>query len=419
MLRAAAAGAGMTRDQLAAKANFSRAKTQSILGGQVMPSMDDLTHLSEALRLSKLRVLASAGYLDGIDNLITYLDQLEDQAERIDVAASQLVSSPMSGPASIAGAALTSGDFEVVMKPLWLGTGDRRRHYSDRVILSRRKGGDFSEADRRRVELLLRQELAWFGAGFIDGWEGGPSQLAINVPRFVALRHSNGSPTQGHPRSIVVIGGHWAGSADVASFLGYAFDYDYSHVSFAASRAFSRLTHDWSNEYRERDRLEVTRTYTEGSAIGRHRVWAADVGDSEEAVKIIATSRRRETPFVISLRPSDDVLEWTAHVRSQWNHTYDDPKTGLRKLRAARDRVDQVLSPLSEKSQVLDIPLPGANSVDRSGNLHHEPDAWFDMWADKAEQVIEKLRSPKHGFHFDKAAALRQMRNGGRSPRAQ
>jgi len=64
--------------------------------------------------------------------------------------------------------------------------------------------------------------------------------------------------------------------------------------------------------------------YVEGSAIGRHRVWAAGVGDSDEAVKIIAPSQTRPTPFVISLRPSDDLLEWAAHVRSKWQHTYDD-----------------------------------------------------------------------------------------------
>jgi hypothetical protein len=41
--------------------------------------------------------------------------------------------------------------------------------------------------------------------------------------------------------------------------------------------------------------------YVEGSAIGSHRVWAAGVGDSDEAVKIIAPSQTRPTPFVISL----------------------------------------------------------------------------------------------------------------------
>ena len=212
---------------------------------------------------------------------------------------------------------------------------------------------------------------------------------------------------------MAVIGGHWAGSADVASLLAYAFDYDYSHVAFVASRAFSRLTHDWENASRERDRLESTRTYVEGSAIGRHRVWAADVGDSDEAVKIIATSQKSPTPFVVSLRPSDDLLEWAAYVRSRWDHTKDDPVTGLNKLREARTEVDRSLQPMlyRRKGQVIDVPLPAPNSVDDSGVITDNGDAWFDMWASLAEEIIEKMHG-KHGIPFNKNQALYRMRAG-------
>ena len=155
-----------------------------------------------------------------------------------------------------------------------------------------------------------------------------PGPLLRSHRRLVAVKWRQPTPPVpdelGLPRSVAVIGGHWSGSADVASMLAYAFDYDYSHVAFVASRVFSRLTHDWENIFRERDRLESARMYVEGSAIGRHRVWAAGVGDSDEAVQIIAPSQTRPTPFVISLRPSDDLLEWAAHVRSKWQHTYDD-----------------------------------------------------------------------------------------------
>lgn len=414
MLREEAAD--MTREELARKADFSRAKIQSILGGQTKPTMDDLVRLADALQLSKLRLLDAAGYLEGINNLITYLDQLEEQAELMDHAAKRLATSPYPGATRIASAALDTGDVDVMIRPDWIGTFERRRHYQDRVILTRRDGADFSAADRRRVEGLLQDELAWFHAGFISGWPGAPAQLAVNVPRFLALRHSSGAPVPRLPRSIAVIGGHWAGSADVASFLAYAFDYDYAHVGFTASRTFSRLTHDWRNVYRERDRIEVTRTYVEGSAIGRHRVWAADVGDSEEAVNIIGTSRGHWTPFVISLRPTDDLLEWTAHVRSRLHDTDDDAETGLRKLQDARKKVDQALEPLARKTQILDVHLPSPNAFDRrTGEINDNSDAWFDMWMRLSEEAVHKLRA-RSGFHFDKDAALARLRAGGITP---
>jgi hypothetical protein len=183
--------------------------------------------------------------------------------------------------------------------------------------------------------------------------------------------------------------------------LAYAFDYDYSHVAFVASCVFSGLTHDWENASRERDRLESTRTFVEGSAIGRHRVWAADVGDSDEAAKIIATSKTRPTPFVVSVRPSDDLLEWAAYVRSRWQHTNDDPAKGREKLRAARTELERVLQPLLDrrhKAQVIDVRLPAPNSVDDSGAITDNGDAWFDMWVSLAEEIIEM--HGKHGVPF-------------------
>ena len=375
--------------------------------------MDDLVRLADTLNLSKLRLLADAGYLDGINDMISYLDLLEEQAARIDQAARQLPSPPTGGATLIADAALDQGNYEVRIRPLWLGTEPRRCHYDDRIILSRLDKKAVTPAELEQIEERLRPGLAWFGAGFGSGWDGEPYEIGIRVPRFVASRHSSGSPTPALPRSVAVIGGHWAGSADVASLLAYAFDYDYSHVAFVASRAFSRLTHDWENASRERDRLESTRTYVEGSAIARHRVWAADVGDSDEAVKIIATSQKSPTPFVVSLRPSDDLLEWAAYVRSRWDHTNDDPVTGLNKLREARTEVDRSLQPMlyRRKGQVIDVPLPAPNSVDDSGVITDNGDAWFDMWASLAEEIIEKMHG-KHGIPFNKNQALYRMRAG-------
>jgi hypothetical protein len=135
--------------------------------------------------------------------------------------------------------------------------------------------------------------------------------------------------------------------------------------------------------------------------------------DEKRSVQILYTSRSRKTPFIINLRPTDDVLEWTAYARSRWHHTDDDAKAGLDKLRVTRTRVDEALEPLAPKTQTLDVPLPPPNAFDRStGELRDNSDAWFDMWMGLAEQAIHKLRD-RHGMHFGKDAALARLRAGG------
>ncbi|MDT0385969.1 helix-turn-helix domain-containing protein [Streptomyces dubilierae] len=403
-----AASAPVTRAQLAANAGMSKAKVQEILGGHLRPSMDDIARLADALNYPKLRLLALAGYLEGLSNLLTYLDQIEEQAERMEHSAKRLPGDPLSGATRIANSALSEGNFEVAMRPVFLGSGPRRRHYADRVMLRPLHDGPISESTRARVEAALYDELAWFGAGFTRGWEHGTQSLTINVPRFVALRRGTGSPLRGAPRSITVIGGHWAGSADVASFLGYAFDYDYSHVAFVASRAFSRLTHHYNDNFRDRDRLEVARTYVEGSDLGRLRVWAADTGDSETVASIIATSAKRKSPLVIHLRPTDDLLEWTAHARRTHRHTSVSAGEDLRALHVARARTDQALRPVEHKLLVLPAPLPQGARVASSGEVIDAPDAFFDTWADLAEQAIKQMHA-RFALPFRLTTALQRL----------
>ncbi|MER5451215.1 helix-turn-helix transcriptional regulator [Streptomyces sp. NPDC002764] len=394
----------ITRAELALNAHMAKAKVQDILGGHVKPTMDDAARLAEALNYPKLRLLALLGYLEGLSNLLAYLDQIEEQAERMEHSAKRLPGDPLSGVTRIANTALMEGNFEVSMRPLFLGIGDRRRHYADRVVLRPLLGGPVSETARSRVEAALYDELAWFGAGFNEGWKEGADALTINVPRFVALRRGSGNPLPGAPRSIAVIGGHWAGSADVASFMGYAFDYDYSHVAFVASRAFTRLTHHYNDSFRDRDRLEVARTYVEGSDLGRVRVWAADTGDSEAVAKIIATSASRRAPLVVHLRPTDDLLEWAAHIRSARRHTPASAGEDLRALHEARRNTDEALRPVAHKMLVLPASLPSGARVTSTGEVVEAADEFFEMWASLAEQAIrlmhDRLRLP---FRLDVA----------------
>lgn len=163
------ATSSISRKDLALRVGISKSKLQEFLGGNRKPGMDDTVLLAEALNYPKLRLLSLCGYLDGLSNLLSYLDQIEEQAERMDFAAKRLPGDPLSGATRIANSALVEGNFEVVIRPVSQGTGRWRRHYADQVVLRPVQGGAISRATRDRVEGALYDELAWFGAGFTEG----------------------------------------------------------------------------------------------------------------------------------------------------------------------------------------------------------------------------------------------------------
>ncbi|MFR9805638.1 helix-turn-helix domain-containing protein [Pseudonocardia sp. RS010] len=402
-----------TYRDIAAEAGYSRAHIAEIFGGRKRPTADELLRIAGALGLSQLRMLDLAGHLPGVSRLLTYLEQLEDQASRTQLAAASVPFDDVHGAAIIAGKGLASGRYRAVVDPLWQGTGEYRRHYADLVAFEPVQAMSAVEI-RADLEELLHHEMAWFTAGFIGSPETARHlntshpELVINVPRFVAIRKGGVNPLVGVPHTISVIGGHWSGSADVASLLAHGFDYDYSHVGFVASRAFSRITHRWDHRLFDRDRLEVARTYVAGGEIGRSRVWAAGGDGYAETARLLAGDRRGRNPFVVHLRPTDELIDWTSWARTAWRQHGGDAETDRGSSISDRAVVDQQLAGLGSRVLTLDAGLP-AGAVRDSDNL----DAFMDHWCLLAETVAERLRADLH-MRFDLDEALRRMRNGGR-----
>lgn len=406
---------GTTYQQIADASGYSRAHIAPILGGRKRPTADELLRLASALRLSQLRMLDLAGHLPGVSRLLTYVDQLEDQASRIGLAAARIPFDDVSGAAVIAGKAVASGRYRAIVEPLWQGTGDRRRHYSDLVAFDPVEPMSPVEI-RTDLEGLLHHELAWFTAGFIGSPETArhlPTphpELVVNVPRFVAIRKGGARPLAGAPHTVCVLGGHWAGSADVASLLGYAFDYDYSHVGFVASRAFSRITHRWDHRLFDRDRLEVARTYLAGAELGRSRVWAAGGDGYTETARLLAVEKQARNPFVVNLRATDELIEWTSWARTAWRHHDAGIDSDRRASQVQRLVVDQQLAGSADRVLTVDVGPPPMAEDDWEGDNR---DAFMDLWTDLAEDVLARLAAVR-GLHFDHGEALLRMRNGGR-----
>ncbi|MGY0234435.1 helix-turn-helix domain-containing protein [Longispora urticae] len=402
----------MTREELARRAGYSKAKVQQILGGHQEPTIDELVRIGDALHIPRLRLLTISGHLEGLTSLLVHLDHLERQEIEVARAARALPLEPPSATAWITDKVLADGSFTVTVRPRWEGDEpDRRLHYADVVSLEPVTGAPNSPATKRHLETILERELAWFGASVQSArCDSDPERrpLSVYVPRFFANRQSAEAPLPGLPRSIAVLGGHWCGSADVASLLGRAFHYDYSHVSFVASRIFTHLTHRWEEPHRRRDRLEVVRTYITASDIGRERVWAADAGDDDAAstaTLIASAARSRRTSFVINLRPSDELIEWSADMRQQLEHTSRSRGEDIGIMRTARSRVDEILRQMGDKVLTLTAPLPDERTVPDPGI----PPAFLGLWASLAERAVGELHRTHH-FPFDERRALRHLR---------
>ncbi|MFD1046075.1 helix-turn-helix domain-containing protein [Kibdelosporangium lantanae] len=406
------AASSMTREELAGHAGYSKAKIQQVLGGHQEPTIDELVRIGDALRVPRLRLLAIAGYIDGLADLLTHLDQLERQDIELTRAARAMPLEPPSATAWIVDKIIADGTFTVAVRPRWEGVAaGRRLHYADVVSLELVTGEPNSVATKDYVESILERELAWFGASVQSARHAGDSDhrpLSIYIPRMFANRQCAEPPLPGLPRSVAVVGGHWCGSADVASLLGHAFNYDYSHVSFVASRIFTHLTHRWEEPHRKRDRLEVVRTYVTASDISRERVWAADVGDDDAAptaALIAAAVKSKRTMFVINLRPTDELIEWAADMRQELEHTNRSKDEDVDVMRTTRSRVDEILQQAGHRTLTLTASLPPARQDPDPG----VPPAFLDLWADLAEQAVTELRR-KHNFHFDEREAIQRLR---------
>jgi transcriptional regulator with XRE-family HTH domain len=404
-LRAAARARKLHYDDLALRVRIGKTKVNAIMNG-ARASMEDLAELAKAVEISPLRILTLAGRIEGINDLVTYIDQLEEQASNLERAATVFMRMP-TGVSSLLDTVTASGRYGAATRPRWLVSEGRRVHYEDTILLQPLDPTGDLATEKAALIRLLGAEMAWFGAGFTTnpqvgaGLPGSEHQLAINVPRFLAIRRSTGRQLPGVPRSIAVIGGHWAGSADVASLLGHAFDYDYSHVSFTASRVYARLTHEPPGPTRDEAREEIARTYISGADLGRRRTWAADSGDNDRTARLLAQTRNTSL-CVVYLRPTDELIEWTSIARHRLSHHNVSPAEDAANLKRARTDVERALARILQRTTIIDAPLPPG--IDRHTTEYvDDGDILFECWWHLAEQSLRAIHSMQPLFDLDEA----------------
>lgn len=413
-LREAKDSQRLSYDHLARETRYNRGKLVEIITGRRRPSIEELLRVASVLRLSQVRMLDIAGHLPGLSNLLAYVDRLEDLASRTNEAGARPLFTGVQGAAAIVDRVAATGEYKVSIHALWQGTGVHRIHYADMVVVDSLDDHLHEGELRERLEKLLFDELTWFSAGFVDrpdaarGLGAHFPSLVVQVPRFIAPRRATTNSLPGAPHSVCVLGSHWSGSDDVASALGAGLGHDYASVTMVAVRAYSRLNH--ASTLSGQDKIEVAMTYLSGGGVGRMRTWAADGEIYVRAARLLGSGVRARDPFVVHLRSTDALLEWTAYTRERWGHVDSPGAENLRLATQERAAVDRLLAPIGHR--VLTMPAHLPEGVDFKQPDEDGRDVFMNLWCNAAEEIFVRLNE-EHGMRIDVDEARSRARSLG------
>lgn len=312
----ARAARGLTQEQLAQEINISVQTVRNWSQGISRPSLDMSLRIAQVLHVAPVRVLDWCGYVPGMADLTVDVDQLQDHIRRLERTRAQVPMDGVRGAGLLAQALIADGLYQFRIVPWWRGSGTQRRHFADWIVID--------APDNTSREMIQERHQSAFA--FTGAYWNGPEDwqhvmnpprrdLVIAVPRFHDQRHSGGQLTLGSPRSILVVGQHWCGHAEIGRFLADALDYDYSCVGLVAAVVHGQLPNASRQPEWEYARQDICRTFAWDAGLGRRRVWTADIWTDTEALQIAL--RSPDGPFVVYLRPQDDLISYSAFIHHQ------------------------------------------------------------------------------------------------------
>ena len=272
-----------------------------------------------------------------------------------------------------------------------------RRHFGDWVMV------DPIQPDVTRAQ--IREDI-WGSLRYTAAYWNGPEDwgghidpprkdLVICVQRFHAQQRSKGFSLPGVPRSIAIFGQYWCGHTETARMICTGLDYDFSCVGLVAATQYGYLPSDvreygslWSQS-----RVELTRTFTMDAELGRPRVWAADVWEDIRPLEIALSKAR--LPYVFYLRPSDEMIEYGARVRTQHGMTELHEHGEAERMHAMRDKASALMGRADPaRSQVLQIEMNPALGDWRTAVPENAEDVWFDTYATTAKKALRAVLPP-------------------------
>jgi transcriptional regulator with XRE-family HTH domain len=388
---------GLTQRDVAEALDISPQTVRNWSQAQSIPSLELAVRLGAVLQVAAIRVLDWAGYVPGMADLVLYTEQLQEYVRADEEARLAVSTDGVRGVGLVAQQLAATGRYPFTVKPWWRGTGHTRRHFGDWVMV------DPVEPDATRAQI---QKNIWGSLRYTAAYWNGPEDwgghidpprkdLVICVQRFHAQQRGKGFSLPGVPRSIVVFGQYWCGHTETARMLCTGLDYDFSCVGLVAATQYGYLPNDvraagslWSQS-----RVELTRTFTMDAELGRPRVWAADVWEDIRPLEIALSKAR--LPYVFYLRPSDEMIEYGARVRTLHGMTELHEGGEAERMRSMRDEASGLMGRADPaRSQVLQIEMNPALSDWRTAVPENAEDVWFDTYATTAKKALRAVLPP-------------------------
>jgi transcriptional regulator with XRE-family HTH domain len=388
---------GLGQAEVAEALNISVQTVRNWSQAHSVASVELAVRLGAVLDVAPIRVLDWAGHVPGMADLVLYTEQLQEYIRADEEARLAVSTDGVRGVGLVAQQLAATGRYPFAIRPWWRGTGHFRRHFGDWVMVDPLEPDVTRAQIRKDVWGSLRYTAAYWNGP--EDWAGhiDPPRrdLVICVQRFHAQRRGQGFSLPEVPRSIAVFGQYWCGHTETARMICAGLDYDFSCVGLVAATQYGYLPDDERVPGSQwfQSRVELTRTFTMDAELGRPRVWAADVWEDIRPLEIALSKSR--LPYVFYLRPSDEMIEYGALVRTQHRMTELHEHGEAERMRGMRDKATELVARADPaRSRVLQIELDPALGGWRTAVPANAEDIWFDTYAMTAKKALRVLLPP-------------------------
>jgi len=401
-VRQAIVEGGLSINAVAKDVGISPGRLQAWLSQDVEPSPRAMKDLARVIGRQHTRLLQLLDWLPAELSAVPMRLEATEKLQEAMAEARRWVEGSTSeaglgAGSQVAGALLEASDgWEVVLRQAIRGAEHPVRH-ATLVAFSRVGAPDGAAApdaattarDRAEIMSLIQDTVQRTSAHWLApdhpegrGWPKRPD-LVLFVPVLRATRPRGLLPNLAVPQSIVVVGGPFTGSQDVAALLAGTLDWAYFELAAAARERFG-LAFDAPAELADSAQAEVARRLLEGpESLGRLTVW------SYSALWPIRQTFRQisdELPLVVLLRAPDGLLEQASrHLQSQEGVDPDEAEIAQNVARRRLARRD------AGTYLILDVPEPSVDPSDPAS-----ADRLFDTSVELAFRAAQWLHE-RHG----------------------
>jgi transcriptional regulator with XRE-family HTH domain len=400
---------GLSINAAAKAIGISPGRLQAWLSQDVEPSPRAMKDLAQVIGRQHTWLLQLLGWLPAelsavplrLEAAVKLQEAMAEARRWVEGSSSE---AGLGGGSQIAGALLEAGDgWEAVLRQAVRGVRHPVRHAT--LVAFARVDDPAAAAPTRETTVKDRAEIMgliqdtvqrtsahWLARDHPEGrgWPKRPD-LVLSVPVLGAIRPRGLLPNLTVPQSIVVVGGPFTGSQDVAALLAGTLDWAYFDLAAAARLEFG-LPFDAPAERADNAQAEMARRLLEGPE--RLTVWSYS---ALRPIRQTSPQLGAELPLAVLLMAPEGLLEQASRqLETEEGQEPDDPETvqnvARRWLARRKDEATYL---------ILEVPEPSVDPRDPAS-----ADQLFDTSVELAFRAAQWLHERHGGPSLDDAGGV-------------